>query len=346
MEQIFRDYLFTKHILVCDYSEEDGAECSTNPETECFGALVALAKKFGIRITDGANMANMQMVKDAAMNLGEYVPEPFYRGFPQTVRELTNEQQLFDQLFRRLAFDEETEPKDFRILPLAEAEDILKVSVWELLSGTRPLNIDQTLLVRNAWSTYGKDILPERIGCKKTAVELLCETRDADTFAKYLTLPDVIKVLECIQYNTYHSENLKKLNLKNQDRKLITNLMDILFRRAEGEAKDGNRYMAFFEKQGQECFEKRKIWRGLLHHIHYKPKGQIAMTFVNDIREGENCSAYSVFEDCMANGAPVDAAEYLKKTKGSGALLRNLDYILSRCGSGEEVKGVFSCLTD
>lgn len=370
MKQIYRDYLFTKHILVSDYGEEENeSKCSASPETECFGALVTLAKRFGIRITEGAEMANMQMVKDAAMNLGEYVPEPFYRGFPQTVRELTNEQRLFDQLyhytqtygmgwfgevghstmeevFRRLAFDEKTEPKDFRILTAMAAEELLKGSIQDLLSGTRPLNIDQMLLVKNAWTDYKQDILPGWIGCKHTAIELLCETRDVHYFSVYLALPDVIKVLQCIQYNVYHSENLKKLNLKNQDRKLITKLLDEFFRKYNVEAEDPNWTSIFFEREYRECFEKRKIWCGLLHHIHYRPKCQIAEIFVRDIRNGDNCSAYSVFEDCMANGATIDAAEFLKKAKGNGTLLRNLDYILSRCKTEEEVKGVLSCLTD
>ena len=72
------------------------------------------------------------MVKELSKRFGENVPKPFYRGFPQSVRNLSTEELLFDQLahyfntyglgnfeepghsmlekdFERAAFQEETE---------------------------------------------------------------------------------------------------------------------------------------------------------------------------------------------------------------------------------------------
>ena len=353
MKEVFREFLFNEHILVSDMA---GIKAE-----DAFCTVVSLAKKFGIRIVEGAEMANPEMIKDAAHNLGEFVPEPFYRGFPQSVRALTSEQLLFDQLyhytqtygigwfdevghstmeevFKRLAFNEKTEPKDFRIYNEERARQTLIRSVCDFLKGNRPLDIDRSIVVWEAWQEYGEDILPEWIPCKQNAVMLLCKTRNIEGFGRYLKLPDVIKVLDYIQYHDYGSENLKKLNLKNQDRKLLAKLIDSLFERFDPD--NGERL-----RDIRECFEKRKIWCGLLHHIHYRPKNGVAERFVSMIRKGDNMSYYSDFEDMMANGATIDAAEYLKKVKGSGMLLRNLNYILSRCESDEEVEEVLSCLT-
>ncbi|MBR5108836.1 MAG: hypothetical protein IK099_01475 [Clostridia bacterium] len=59
--------------------------------------LVALARFFGIEITEGAALAQPGMIRLAQEMLGKDVPEPFYRGFPATVRGLTEDQLLFDQ---------------------------------------------------------------------------------------------------------------------------------------------------------------------------------------------------------------------------------------------------------
>ncbi len=57
-----------------------------------------------------------------------------------------------------------------------------------------------------------------------------------------------------------------------------------------------------------------------------------------------NLSAYSAFEAEMGRGDPVRAAAVLLKRKGSGALARNLNYVLSRCDAPEEAEEVLGML--
>ena len=89
MKEIFQKQLFSKHILV--------AKTKRVPKNN-FEAIFSLANIFNIKITKGEELANLDMIKLAAKEIGRYVPEPFYRGFPESVRNLTKEQLLFDQL--------------------------------------------------------------------------------------------------------------------------------------------------------------------------------------------------------------------------------------------------------
>ena len=86
MKSIYKDYLFEKHILV----SEGSAETTENQ----FETLFALANLFNIRIVSGEKLVDSSMIEYASVQLGENVPEPFYRGFPQSVRELSPDQQL------------------------------------------------------------------------------------------------------------------------------------------------------------------------------------------------------------------------------------------------------------
>lgn len=363
MKETYKRFLFEHHILVNDGNPEDDRCIS---ETDQISVAMALAGKFGIRIRKGIRLANTQMIRDAERYLGEYVPEPFYRGFPASVLEMTPDQRLCDQLLHytetyglgwfdepghsmletigdsklRDVFDEKlvpehVEPKDFDILSESKAIVELKKFLGILLSANRPLNLDQLALVEESFTDFGADILPPAMPCKDTVIRLLYDFGNL-YFCRYLKLSDTIKLLNYIQYTQYNSENLKKLNLKNRDRKIITRVINW-----------------FFDKTGEEldhyvdqfvCFEKRKIWCGLLHHIHYKPVNDAAQRFTDAIRSGPNISHFSAMERYMNAGRPVDAAKYICATKGSGTLLRNMNYILSRCHSEREIKEVFKCL--
>lgn len=349
MNTIYKDYLFKKHYLVKENTAV-GIELK-----DAFATLFTLANKFGIKIVQGAEYAHPDMIREAADMLGEYVPEPFYRGFPESVRQLTPDQLLFDQLyhywctyghgdfdgdadhslfeetFEKTAFKEHTEPKLFTIVSETEGCEIVVKEAKSLLSSSRPLSESDYGFVKQAWIDFNSYILPEWIPCKKTAIQLLYDTKSM-LFVKYIELPDVIKLVEYIQYTQYGSEKLNKLNLKNQDRKLVTRVLDKLFENGQGLYND--------------LFEKRQIWKGLLHHIHYKPKTQVSTIVIQCLRASEepNWSSMSKFENFMHDGYPVLAAEYLATYKGTGALIRNLDYILSRCNTDEEVKEVLACL--
>lgn len=362
MEKIFKDYLFQHHILV---SEKEGTI------DEAFNTITALANVYSIRIVKGAKYACESMLRDAADNLGDRVPEPFYRMFPNSVRVMTPDQLLYDQLYHytqtygmgwfdapagHSIFEEETpsemadesnrekffdkmvaeksEAKNFVIMIEDDAVAKLVEYLRELIESPRPLNEGQMRFLYEGFIKYDTAITANtNIPCKRIAVELFYLTKSI-IFAKKLKLSDTIKLVEYIQNNLYGSTDLKKLNFKNKDRKLITAFIDY---HLSAEHFEGY-------KEVRKAFNQRKIWCGLLHHIHYKPKGRIAQKFVKDIREGKNQSLNSGFERCMRHDRPVEAAEYLKNNEGSGALMRNMNYILSRCKNDKEIEEVISCL--
>ena len=339
MKTHFKEYLFDKHYFVYD---------SNISERDAFSVMYAMANLFGIRIVSGVEKLQRDMISLASFWLGENVPDAFYKGFPQSVLSLTTDELLFDQLlhyfstyglghvnepgyslfekdFERAAFKENVTVRDFCVLTEAEAEEKLLQIVQDLLAGSRPLSDSQYILVRDYLNTYQLQV--ERIGSKHTTVRLLLDLRDC-RFAKFLFMSDIIKILDEINYRKYGSTNIYKLNLKNRDRKFITTLIDEMF-------ENGRVDLA-------ACYEKKKIWCGLLHHIHYRPGTEQARSFVNAMRGKENESAYSAFERAMAEGDIRRAVKVLKDGKGSGALLRNLNYIISRCRNQEESAYVVS----
>lgn len=222
------------------------------------------------------------MVKELSKRLGENVPEPFYRGFPQSVRNLSAEELLFDQLihyfntyglgnfdepghsvfekdFERASFQEDTEEQEFMIQTEEEAEDTIRTMVNDLLSGSRPLNERQYMLVLTFICDHMENI-PD-IASKNTCVRLLIDTKNL-SLADRLKLSDVMKIVDELNYRYYHNDNLKKLNFKNQDRKFLTALLNRMFR--SGRCDIGTYY------------EKKQLWNGFLHHIHYQPKNEEA----------------------------------------------------------------------
>ena len=341
MEKIFLDHLFQKHILVSTGKE---------PEPCVFETLFSLANLFGIKITEGRELVQKDMIPYCASMLGENVPEPFYRGFPESVRKLSPDRLLFDQLahyavtygfgffsraghslfeetFRRIAFQEKHEPKEFVILGVESAEKALEKSVSDLLTSSRPLNDSQFALVRDYVKAY--DYQVSYCASKNTAVRLMVAMRDLQ-FAKFLQLSDVIKVLDELQFSEYDNENLRKINLRNQDRKFLTKLIDELFLASRCDL--------------VTCFEKKDLWCGLLHHLHYRPKNDEASDFLKAMRGKENRSVYAAFEKAMGICDVRRAVLLLQEGKGTGALLRNLNYIVSRMEAPEDLDFVLEQL--
>ena len=164
MEKVLKEFLFQKKILVADAREE---------EKNIFETLFSLANLFGIHVTKGETLANREMIEFAAEQLGQIVPKPFYEGFPDSVRELSPDQLLFDQIvhytitygfgyfsrpghslfenkdFRRTAFKENCEIREFEIITEEEAGRLLSQATKDILSSSRPLN-DQNLAVVKA----------------------------------------------------------------------------------------------------------------------------------------------------------------------------------------------------
>lgn len=372
MNRIFESYLFRKHILV-----KGG---SLPKEEHAFETVFALANLFGIRIISGAEMAEKRMLSLAEKELGIDVPEPFYRGFPESVRKLTPDQLLFDQLvhyavtygfgdfskpghslfegddrgddvdkepvseknteqtgegigfdfqrdFARTAFKEKREIRDFVIMTEEEAMKKLGELADGLLAGTRPLSNDQYKLVRTF--LLETDHRVTDIASKNTAVRLLLDLR-SDRFADFLVLSDVIRLADEMNYQNYGKKDLRKLNLRNQDRKFLIRMIDILLKSGRCDIRT--------------CFEKKKLWNGLLHHLHYQAKTQEGRAFVDAMRGKGNQSVYSEFEKAMSENRIILATAILREGKGSGAVIRNLNYLVSRCESRDEIRGVLSCM--
>ena len=153
MKEIYKNYLFEKHILVSEHQED--------AQKDPFAAAFAMASLLGIKITRGEKLLRKYMIKYAASRLGINVPEPFYKGFPGSVRQLCPDQLLFDQLvhytvtygfgdfshaghslfedqFERAAFKEDTDLKLFSVITKDEAVSMLGEITADLLAGPDP----------------------------------------------------------------------------------------------------------------------------------------------------------------------------------------------------------------
>ena len=326
MKEMLKKVLFDKHILVADGEGKNQVE-----------VVYSLRNKLNIRVTSGFELASPEMIEFAADQLGIYVPAPFYRGFPQSVRELTPDvllldklihytmtygfggfstvgHSLFETVLERSEFAEEDEPKEFKIITEYEAERMLHELVMNMLNSSRPLNKQQMDTVIETLNEYRWRV--RNIASKATAVQLLYEIKDI-RLLRFIDLQDVIKLVEYINYSVYGNEKINKLHLKNQDRKFITLVLDEMLGAATLD-------------EVKVCIEKRDAWKGILHHIHYCPKNEHAKAVISALYNKDIKSAYHFFEKCMNGGFTGQfTAKYLKENKGNGALLRNLNYILA-----------------
>ena len=339
---IYEEYLFKKHYLV---NYDNHGKGDNQLET-----MFALANLFGIRIVKGREMLSGNMIKEVASELEIDVPEPFYRGFPQSVRELSPDQLFFDQLihyvktyglgdfseaghslfeddFERTAFKENARILDFTVITWEESIRILTDSVNDLLAGTRPLNNSQYALVVKFLDDYMDCSEVRTIASKNTCVKLIMDLRNLD-YARFIALSDVIKYVDELNYMDYDNRDIRKLNLRNKDRKFITKLIDTLIDNGKCDL--------------TTCYEKKSVWNGLLHHIHYVAKNDEGRAFVNAMRGRGNKSAYSAFEEAMARNDIRNAVDGLMKDKGSSMLIRKLDYIVSRCRDPKDMEYVVS----
>ena len=334
MRDSLKDFLFAKGYFV---READAGQRYVELQPPV--VVASLAKLFNIRVVTNQDWANIDHVTVAKRNLGVHVPAPFYRGFPFSVRELSLEKIILDRLLHyvrtyglgdfsspgysvfedevvRPCFDEDVEVREVSIISEVEAVDLLRGIVDSLLAGSRPLGDIHYGVVRAFIEEYGYEVAA--CNCKDTACRLLLDTREPQ-LARLLKLSDVIRLVEWLQLLTYESTDIKKLNLRNRDRKLLTAALDAIFEEGPVDVRT--------------CLEKKRLWKGLLHHLHYRPKNDAAAHFLHDIRNNEARSVYSEFERLVNEGGAEtgtrDAAHLLRAEKGAGAVLRHLDYLLS-----------------
>ena len=334
MQRIEKKQLFEKGFLVAD-----GA---SDPDNQ-FEVLFSLAALFNIRITSGEKMVQQKMLKFVSEQLGTNVPAPFYQGFPKSVRELSANKLAFDQflhytqtygmgwfdqaghsvfeqLLTKTAFKEITKIKDFAVLSEEEAKVKIEEMAENYLDSSRPLNDDQYALVLHYVKQGGHTIT--HCASKNTLIRLLSDSRNLQLIS-FLSMSDVIKLVDEINYRKYQNRNIKKLNLKNQDRKFITAVMNQLFAAGRCDLKT--------------CFEKKAVWNGLLHHIHYQPKCEEAEHFVACMRGKENQSVYSAYEKALTRQDIQTALTILHDEKSPVTVLRNLNYLISRCSDQSDI---------
>ncbi len=330
MKEIYKQYLFGAHMLVNE----------TGLDPHAFETAFSLANLFGIRLKSGAELAEAEMIRFAGEQLGVDVPDPFYRTFPAGVRALSPDQLLFDQLvhytmtygfgdfsrpghslwetdFERLAFKENAEIRDFSVVTEAEAAQRIDEAVKGFCAATRPLDAQKFALVSQYIADKGKEGLS--FASQDLQIRLLMATRDMD-FAKGLHLNDILKLTERMWFEVYGKDNPKKLNLKNKDRKFLARLI-----------KDRLAASSDFI----DCYERQARWTGLLHHIHFKAETEKEQIFCQAMRSGKNHSVWSGYEKQLAAGDANAAAAYLGKEKGSGAVIRQMNTLLSRGADAE-----------
>lgn len=332
MQQIYKDYLFTRNILIAT-----GAE-PTIKET-----LYTLATKWNIDIIEGQKYASIDIIKEVENYIPLNIPQSFYKNFPMSVRELSKFELLFDQVFhywntygegnfdnpghsifeseeiKREVFREIAAIKQFKIVSEYDAYVLIRNYVKDLCQSTRPLSETAYQLVKKG---LGDGIDVDSIASSNTAMRLLKDTEDIK-YVKYIKLSEILKFVEI-----YSEQSLNKLNLNNKQRKFISSILDNI---------------NYNRSQTEICFERRKNWKGLLHHIHYKPKTDSAMLFVNAIRNlATNVSIPATVDRYLEIDDPVSAAIQIKENKGNGALLRNLNYLLSRCNNEEDAQKIIS----
>lgn len=324
MEELFKDFLFTKNYLVADNhssSEEESALLCT-----------ALMAKYGYNTVKGGNLVTRDVFTYVAGKVDEKPVEPFYRGFPESVEKLCPEEFLFDQLFsyyksygledfseeqhsvleepvKRVALLKSFTVKNVMVLTETEARETLVQIVKDLCKGSRPLNVDQYGVVCAFVKEY--NILPE-IKSSNTVIKLLLDTKNI-YLSDNLNISEFPKIVEELNYANYNNTNIKKLNLKNQDRKFLKAVLSRMLSLAE----NADMY---------QCLEKRDIWKGILHHLHFTDDKLQSSIYADYIQ-----SHSGHFQELLNNDQITSAIRHLKRVKGSSAVMRSADYILSRC---------------
>ena len=344
MKSVFVKALNNKHIVLQNGEGKNQVE-----------ALYYLASRFGVIITKGEEFANIELVDQIATVLGNVVPDPFYRGFPESVHKLSKAEVVLDQLLhyaqtyglgnfdeaghslfepevKRLAMKEKTEPIPFKIVSEDEAWYEVEVIINNLCASTRPLNADNRELLI-AWIKEDKATLPT-IASKTARIELSAEFRKniGLTIFDILDLADELNVKQNGIYTGYcppRKTSLKKLHLNSANRRFLVNMLNEVL----------NKPLSLHETK--LLVEKKKFWKGLLHHIHYRPKTNAQKCFVSLMYDDFVKSYNSDMMRQLANNNTFAAAELAAK-KGSANLLRNLVFLLSRAKTDEDAAAILS----
>lgn len=362
MKQIYKDYLFSKSILVAEhYSKYDLQE-----NLLC---LVDLATDLGIKINQGKELVDRYVLGYVLDKWANPVTDPFYVNFPQSVKLMDEEQLLLDQLYHyaetygkdnfegasahsilepeidRVLYTEDIVEKTCDVVSEDRGNELLYQFIQQMLANTRPLNITQ-LDVLCEWFAERKCALPKglKIASKDTVISLilLMNLPERKVFAKFLSLNDVLKLVDrMINFESFfsgHNSSIYKLKLNNYQRKVVTWILDEILNHVDALSPEEQIHIL------KECQAKKKAWCGLLHHIHYRPKTEFGKFFCRSVREKLGITSYQSDFIKVLEQEPFEVMVVLEQArkKGTGFVLRNLNYILSRCQTPEQIEIVYS----
>lgn len=195
MESPFREFLINHQTLVSNGAPKD--------EQEPKYVMIALAKKFGVLVTEGVENLRLEHIQHVADARGVNVPEPFYKGFPESVLKLTTEQKLIDQIlhycgfkdsvfeslvcdFKRKEFSENYEFINFKCVTADEAVELLAENVQDMLLSSRRLSDDKFKVCAEFYKLLShEDRRRTRVASVSTAARLVVATKDVGLVARF-----------------------------------------------------------------------------------------------------------------------------------------------------------------
>lgn len=337
------DRLFQNNIIISDNGKDQEA------------VYITLLGKFGVKIADEASFSllNPEVLNVFERAFRKPLGEPFYRGFPESVKSLSEEEILIDRLihYAQTYGTGDHENRHFSIfekevekVPFKESYDL---KIYKVVNSERAFkelyNIADTLLMRRQIMPCDYQFIiemldngyePEKIRSKQILCFLIRYIRDQkgdkeavafiDKFRSF-ELNDILRLIgwDNASKDFQSRPNFNKLNMQNKDRKFYTTLIEHVATRTNTE-------------DMLDVVEKRKIWKGLLHHIHFKAATTNATAFVNMIFDDTIKSVYSEVEELFAEKKIVAAAAVLANNKGSTAVMRSLNRFLCATKSPEE----------
>lgn len=285
MKQIYKEQLFQSRYIVSDIE---------NSTENAFEVVFSFAALFNIRITTGEKLAQIEMIRFVSEQLGVDVPDSFYRNFPASVKSLSSDEMLFVQLYRyskthglnlfeegnsffesfldKTAFREKSAIQDYAIISEREAKIKIDNIVADLIQSPTALTDKQYDLVLEYVRDYDVDV--STCGSKDTAIRLLADSRNMKLIS-FLSMPDVIPLVEEINYRSYGADDIKRMNLRNPDKKFISEVLDKLL--------ENNR--CGIEKY---C-DKMLSWTSLLRQLGYRASDDLMYALVACCNCNEKC---------------------------------------------------------
>lgn len=345
-----REYLFNHNTLVSVPTESND---SVDDIVESSYTNFYIAKRFGVVIDKGRDLANREMIGYLTrMYEGNIVNTYFYRSFPMSVRLSSKEQLLMDQILNYVktyglgmftgdthSFFEETIErtamsdtdrviKHFDIISLDEVDDVVRQYASDLTSSTRAINDTQYSFLMTAIHHFNFKAL--NCASKNLAIRILVDTRNLD-YGRFLSLTDVLKVVEYMQTSDNKDvwgKGMKDLHITSAGRRFLTELIDMMF------------MLNPSKETVISCYERKKIWNGLLHCIHYVGKTDRSRNWVNSIRNNAKKSPMSRVNAYTNICDLASAVDVLTQYHGAGAVARNMNYLLSRANNEYSINAI------